>query len=112
MVGGDYMQKNALLAAVGGRIVNIAYLQGSNIEMNMMPVMLKRLVITGSTLRAREPEFKAALVADVRDRVWPWVVEGQLKAVVHDIFSAADVAEAHRLMESSRHIGKLLLSWS
>ncbi len=111
MVGGDYMQKNVLLAAVGGRIVNIAYLQGSKVEVNMMPVMLKRLIITGSTLRAREVEFKAALTSSVQEKVWPWLEEGSLKSIIHASFPAAEVAEAHRVMESSQHIGKLLLEW-
>ncbi len=111
MVGGDYLQKNILLAAVDGCIVNIAYLQGSKIEVNMMPVMLKRLRITGSTLRAREPEFKAALVNSVREQVWPWVESKQLKAVIHKSYAADEIAQAHRLMESSQHIGKLLLCW-
>lgn len=111
MVGGDYVDRNIQLAAVNGRIVNIAYLQGSNVTANLMPVMLKRLQLTGSTLRAREPEFKAALVAEVRERAWPWLDDGTLQAVIHQVFSFAEVSEAHRVMEASTHIGKLILSW-
>lgn len=111
MVGGDYVQRNIDLAAADGRIVNIAYLQGFQVEANLMAVMLKRLTLTGSTLRAREPEFKSALVARVRERAWPWVEEGMVEPVIHDVFSFAEVAEAHRVMEASTHIGKLVLAW-
>jgi NADPH2:quinone reductase len=111
MVGGDYVDRNIQLAAVEGRIVNIAYLQGSKIEANLMPVMLKRLVITGSTLRARSAEFKADLTAAVRQQAWPWIEAGEVKPIIHQVFSFADAAEAHRVMEASTHIGKLILSW-
>ncbi len=111
MVGGDYVDRNIQLAAVNGRIVNIAYLQGSQISANLMPVMLKRLTLTGSTLRARESEFKAALVAEVREQAWPWLDDGRLQAVIHQVFSFAEASDAHRVMEASTHIGKLVLSW-
>jgi putative PIG3 family NAD(P)H quinone oxidoreductase len=111
MVGGDYVDRNIQLAAVNGRIVNIAYLQGSQVSANLMPVMLKRLVLTGSTLRAREQAFKAALVAEVRHKAWPWLDDGRLQPIIHQVFSFAEASEAHRVMESSRHIGKLILSW-
>ncbi len=111
MVGGDYVDRNIQLAAVNGRIVNIAYLQGSKVSANLMPVMLKRLTLTGSTLRAREPEFKAALVSEVRHQAWPWLDDGRLQAVIHQVFSYAEASEAHRVMEASTHIGKLVLSW-
>jgi putative PIG3 family NAD(P)H quinone oxidoreductase len=111
MVGGDYVDRNIQLAAVEGRIVNIAYLQGSQIEANLMPVMLKRLVITGSTLRARSAEFKAELTLAVRRQVWPWIEAGEVKPIIHRVFSFADAPEAHRVMEASTHIGKLILSW-
>ncbi|MCZ6829854.1 MAG: NAD(P)H-quinone oxidoreductase [Gammaproteobacteria bacterium] len=112
MVGGDYLQRNVLLAAVDGRIVNIAYLQGSKAEMNMLPVMLKRLTLTGSTLRARESAFKAALTASVREKVWPWVEQGLVKPVIHASLPAVEVAQAHRIMEASEHIGKIVLTWT
>lgn len=111
MVGGDYVDRNIQLAAADGRIVNIAYLQGSKVEANLMPVMLKRLQITGSTLRARPAAFKAALTAEVLDRAWPRVEQGAIKAIVHQVYPFAEVAEAHRVMEASTHIGKLILSW-
>ena len=111
MVGGDYVQRNIDLAAPDGRIVNIAYLQGSQVEANLLSVMLKRLMLTGSTLRAREPAFKAALVASVRDRAWPWVEAGVVEPIIHEVFSFTEVADAHRVLESSTHIGKLVLVW-
>jgi len=111
MVGGDYVDRNIQLAAADGRIVNIAYLQGSKVEVNLMPVMLKRLQITGSTLRARPAEFKAALTAEVLARAWPWIEEGAVKPIVHQVFPFSAAAEAHRIMEASTHIGKLILSW-
>jgi NADPH2:quinone reductase len=109
MVGGDYTDRNIQLAAVDGRIVNIAYLKGSQLEVNMMPVMLKRLVITGSTLRAREASFKAELVREVLERAWPMVASGEVKPIVHAALPLADAAEAHRMMEASEHTGKILL---
>ena len=111
MVGGDYLQRNILLAAADGCIVNIAYLQGSQVELNMLPVMLKRLRITGSTLRARSTEFKAALTSRVLEMVWPWVEQGEFKPVIHCSLPAAEVAEAHRIMEASEHTGKIVLVW-
>jgi NADPH2:quinone reductase len=111
MVGGDYLQRNIELAAADGRIVNIAYLQGSKVEVNMLPVMLKRLTVTGSTLRAREPAFKSALTAAVRETVWPWLEAGDVSPVIYKEFEATEASEAHRVMESSEHIGKLLLKW-
>lgn len=111
MVGGDYVDRNIQLAASDGRIVNIAYLRGSQVEVNLMPVMLKRLQITGSTLRAREPEFKAALTDEVRRLAWPWIESGEVAPVIHGVYSFAEAAEAHRVMEASSHIGKLVLRW-
>ncbi len=111
MVGGDYVDRNIQLAAVEGRIVNIAFLQGSKIEANLMPVMLKRLTMSGSTLRARSAEFKATLVAEVRTKAWPWIETGVVKPIIHQVFPFAEVGAAHRVMEASTHIGKLVLSW-
>ncbi len=109
MVGGDYVQSNIKSLAREGRLVNIAYMQGSRVEVDLMPVMLKRLTITGSTLRAREASFKADLTARVREQVWPLVAAGQVRPLVHSTFPLADAAEAHRLMESSAHMGKIIL---
>lgn len=109
MVGGDYVDRNIQLAAADGRIVNIAYLQGSRVEANLMPVMLKRLVLTGSTLRAREPGFKSALTRAVQAAAWPWIEAGEVRPIVHREFPFSEAVEAHRVMESSVHIGKLIL---
>ncbi len=110
MVGGDYIEKNLKLAAVDGRIVNIAYLQGSTVEVNLMPVMVKRLTMTGSTLRPRSAEVKADIARSLKAKVWPQIEAGRIKPVIAKVFPLAEVADAHRLMESSQHIGKILLS--
>ncbi len=109
MVGGDYVQRNIQCAAEDGRIVQIAFLQGSNVSVNLMPVMLKRLTFTGSTLRARPEAFKAALASAVEQNVWPLIESGRVKAVMAARLALADAADAHRLMESSAHIGKIVL---
>ncbi|MBP6053263.1 MAG: NAD(P)H-quinone oxidoreductase [Pseudomonadales bacterium] len=109
MVGAGYMQRNITAAAVGGRIVQIAFLQGSRIELELMPLMLKRLVLTGSTLRARSVAFKSALASAVEQNVWPLVESARLRPVVHRVFPLAEAAAAHALMESSMHIGKIVL---
>jgi NADPH2:quinone reductase len=111
MVGGDYVQRNMQLAAVEGRIVNIAFLQGSKVELNLLPLMLKRLTLCGSTLRARESAFKAALTASVREKVWPWFEQGLVRPVIHASLPAREVSDAHRVMEASEHTGKILLTW-
>lgn len=111
MVGGDYTNRNIKLAAADGRIVNIAALKGSRVEINLMSVIMKRLVLTGSGLRYRPSSFKAALTAEVLEKVWPWVNQGKLKTVIHHVYPFSEAAEAHRVMEASTHIGKLILSW-
>jgi NADPH2:quinone reductase len=109
MVGGDYIQRNIQCAAEDGRIVQIAFLQGSAVSLNLMPLMLKRLTLTGSTLRARPESFKAALASSVEHNVWPLVEAGRVRVVLARRFDLAEAAEAHRLMESSAHIGKIVL---
>ena len=111
MVGGDYVPRHIELAAIDGRIVNIAFLGGARAELDMMPIMRKRLTLTGSTLRPRSTGFKARLAATIRERVWPWIETGKFKPIVHCSLPAAEAAEAHRLMESSQHIGKIVLEW-
>lgn len=111
MVGGEYIQRNLTIAALEGRIVNIAYQQGFEATVNFAPLMLKRLSLMGSTLRAREADFKAQLTRSVRDRVWPWVEAGSVRPIIYREFEAAEVSEAHRLIESSAHIGQLVLTW-
>lgn len=109
MVGGPYIPKNLSLLRSGGRLVFIAFLQGSKVEADFMPVMLKRLRITGSTLRPRTVAEKAAIRDALATEVWPAYIAGQLKAHIHQIFALEHAADAHRLMESSQHIGKILL---
>jgi NADPH2:quinone reductase len=109
MVGGDYIQRNIACAAEDGRIVQIAFLRGSTVSVNLMPLMLKRLTLTGSTLRARPEPFKAALARAVEQHVWPLVESGQVKVILERRFALSDAAESHRLMESSAHIGKIVL---
>lgn len=109
MVAGPYLERNAQLAAVDGRIVIIAFLGGSMATMDFRPVMMKRLVITGSTLRARSVAFKAEIAANLLERVWPLLAESRIRPIVHQTFPLEQAADAHALMESSEHIGKIVL---
>lgn len=110
MVGGDYVERNINVAAQDGRIVNIAFLQGANVQVNMLPVMLKRLSLTGSTLRPQSPAAKAAIAQALREKVWPLIESGEVSPQIHATFPFAEVQAAHELMESSAHIGKILLT--
>lgn len=110
MVGGDYVARNIAAAARGGRIVNIAFMQGSKVEVDLLPMMLKRLTLRGSTLRARDVMEKARLTAEVRLHVWPLVEAGRVRPVVDRVFPFAEAARAHERMEASGHIGKILLT--
>ncbi len=110
MVGGDYIQRNIHALAVEGRIVYIAFLKGSQAEVNLLPLMLKRGTVTGSTLRARTVEQKAAIAAPLRRQVWPLLDQGKIKPQIYKTFALSEAAEAHRLMESSAHIGKIVLT--
>ncbi len=109
MVGGDYVKDNIASAAADGRIVQIAFLKGSKVQIDLMPVMLKRLTLTGSTLRPRTPEFKAHLAGELERKVWPLLENRAVKVVVANSFQLAEAAAAHRLMESSGHMGKIVL---
>jgi NADPH2:quinone reductase len=110
MVGGDYVKKNINIAKPQGRIVSIAFLQGSKIELDLMPVMLKRLVLTGSTLRARPVAEKARIAAAVTDTVWPWIEAGLVKPIIDSQFALADVRSAHQVLDAGGHSGKILLT--
>jgi putative PIG3 family NAD(P)H quinone oxidoreductase len=110
MVGGDYIQKNITAAAVEGRIVYIAFLKGAQAQVNFAPLMMKRVTLTGSTLRARTVEQKAAIAGPLRRVVWPLLDAGKVKPVIYKTFPLAEAAEAHRLMESSAHVGKIVLT--
>jgi NADPH2:quinone reductase len=109
IVGGDYIARNIKTARADGRIIQLAFNAGSKVEVDLMPVMLKRLTLTGSTLRSRPDAFKSAVAAELRERVWPLFAEGQLKPVTHATLPLADAAEAHRMMEAGGHRGKILL---
>ncbi len=109
MVGGDYIARNFRAAAVEGRIVQIAFLEGPKAEVNFLPLMLKRLTFTGSTLRARSVAFKTTLAATVEAHVWPWIAEGKLRPVIDSTYPLSQAADAHRRMESGAHMGKILL---
>ncbi len=110
MVGGDYIQRNISALATDGRLCYIAFLGGSKAAVDFLPMMLKRITISGSTLRARSVEFKGAIAGNLRHKVWPRIAAGEIKPVVHATFPLAEAAEAHRLMESSAHIGKIALT--
>lgn len=110
MIGGDYVAKNLKLLRPEGRLVFINTMKGAKVEVNLMQVMAQRLTITGSTLRSRETSFKTALAAEVEKQVWPLLKAGKFRANVFKVFALAEVAEAHRLMESSQHVGKIVLS--
>ncbi|MDZ4730177.1 MAG: NAD(P)H-quinone oxidoreductase [Xanthomonadales bacterium] len=110
MVGGDYVPKNIRCLAELGRLVFIASQRGAKTELDIMRVMLKRLTLTGSTLRPRTNEFKAAVASDLREHIWPLIEQGKIKPVIFRTFALADASEAHALMESSKHVGKLVLT--
>jgi len=110
MVGGDYFKKNLGLLALEGRLVQIAFQQGSKVsELDLMPVMMRRLTITGSTLRAQPAQNKARIAAGLLAHLWPLFAAGSLRVVIHRVFGFEDVAEAHTMMEAGQHLGKLLL---
>jgi putative PIG3 family NAD(P)H quinone oxidoreductase len=109
MVGGDYIARNIKALAPDGRLCQIAFLGGSKAEVDFLPMMLKRLTLTGSTLRPRPVEFKAAIARALEKNVWPLVEKGAVKPVLFKTLPLAQAAEAHRLMESSAHIGKIVL---
>jgi NADPH2:quinone reductase len=109
MVGGSYLARNLRSLKADGRLVSIAFLEGSKVEVDLMPVMLKRLTLTGSTLRMRDNAFKGALAARLKARVWPLLDSGAVRPMIDSILPLAQAADAHRRMESSRHIGKIIL---
>ncbi len=110
MVGGDYIPRNIKSLAMDGRLVSIAFLRGSTAEINLMPVMLKRLTLTGSTLRPQSNDAKARMAKGLRETVWPLLSAGRIAPVIHATFPLAEAAQAHHLMESNAHIGKIVLT--
>ena len=111
MVAGDYIPRELDTLAEGGRLVVIATLGGSKASIDAATIMRRRLTLTGSTLRGRPVAFKRALARQLHDKVWPLLEAGRLRPVIHQVFPAAEAAKAHTLMESSVHIGKLMLRW-
>ncbi len=111
MVAGDYVGRDVKCLAEDGRIVIIAVQGGAQANVDASLVLRRRLTITGSTLRPRPVAFKSAIAAALRKTVWPWLESGRVKPVIFRVFPAAEAAEAHALMESNRHIGKLVLTW-
>jgi putative PIG3 family NAD(P)H quinone oxidoreductase len=109
MVGGSYVEKNFKSLALEGRLVQIAFLQESKVMLDCMPIMIRRLTFTGSTLRPRTVEQKAAIAHDLLQQVWPLLESGKVKPVIHATFPLKDAPLAHQLMESSKHIGKIML---
>lgn len=109
IVGTDYVERNLKVLRKDGRLVFIGFMTGSRAELNLMTVMAKRLHLTGSTMRPRTLEEKAAIRDALAAEIWPAFGSGRLKTHVHAVLPLAQVAEAHRLMESSRHIGKIVL---
>jgi putative PIG3 family NAD(P)H quinone oxidoreductase len=110
MVGGSYIQRNLKALAVEGRLVQIAFQQGSKQEVDLMPVMLKRLTLTGSTLRSRSVAEKGAIATALLAHVWPLLDQGKVRPVLDREFSLAEAAEAHQYLESGTHIGKVVLT--
>jgi len=111
MVAGDYIARDLQCLAEDGRIVIIAVQGGTKSAVDSGLVLRRRLTITGSTLRPRPVAFKAQIAASLRKTVWPWLESGAVKPVIHQVFPAAEAARAHELMESNKHIGKLVLAW-
>jgi len=110
MVGGDYVPRELKSLADDGRLVFIAFLRGHKAELDINEVMRRRLTLSGSTLRPRPVEFKGAVARSLREKIWPLIEAGRIRPEVYKTFALAQAAEAHRLMESSQHIGKIVLT--
>jgi NADPH2:quinone reductase len=111
MVAGDYVERGIKCLAEDGRLVIIAVQGGTQSKVDAGLVLRRRLTVTGSTLRPRPLPFKAAIAAALRERVWPLIEAGRIKPVIHSVLPAARAAEAHALMESNQHVGKIVLTW-
>ena len=109
IVGGPNIERNFKAASHDARIIQLAFALGSKVEVNLMPVMLKRLTYTGSTLRTRPPAFKARIATELKRDVWPHIEAGRIRVVTHRSFPLAEAAQAHAMMESAGHTGKILL---
>jgi NADPH2:quinone reductase len=111
MVAGDYVAREIDALADDGRLVIIAVQGGVKAQIDAGSVLRRRLTVTGSTLRPRSVGFKTSIANALRTTVWPWLESGKVKPVIHQVFPAAQAADAHALMESNQHIGKLVLQW-
>ncbi|ATF86807.1 NAD(P)H-quinone oxidoreductase [Burkholderia gladioli] len=111
MVAGPYVPRELSALADGGRLVVIALLGGAKAEVSLGEILRRRLTITGSTLRPRPVEFKARIAAQLKETVWPLIEAGTVRPVIHCVLPAAEAAQAHALMESSEHVGKIVLEW-
>ncbi|MCV6597388.1 MAG: NAD(P)H-quinone oxidoreductase [Mangrovicoccus sp.] len=109
IIGGEYIARNIKTARHDARIIQLAFNLGSRVEIDLMPLMLKRLHLTGSTLRSRSDAFKAEVAADLRTKVWPLFAQGKLRPVTHKVLPLEEAVLAHKLMEAAQHRGKLLL---
>ena len=109
MVGGPYFPKNIKILAVQGRLLQIALMQGYKAEVDFRPLLMKRVTLTGSTLRPRSVKEKAEIARSLRKEVWPLMDSGTIRPIIHQTFPLEKAADAHQLMESSNHIGKILL---
>ncbi len=109
MVGADYVARNFKVAALHGRIVQIAFQKGSKVDIDLLPIMLKRLTLTGATLRPRSVAEKAEIARALEEIVWPLFASGQIKPIVYRTYPLAEAAAAHALMESGEHVGKIVL---
>jgi NADPH2:quinone reductase len=109
MVGGPYLPRNLDVLNIEGRVVQIAFLQGGKVEVDLNLVMRKRLTVTGSTLRPRTPEQKGEIARALHEKVWPLLAAGKIKPLIHKVFPLREAAKAHALMESGEHIGKIAL---
>jgi putative PIG3 family NAD(P)H quinone oxidoreductase len=109
MVGGDYIERNLKAAALEGCIVQIAFLKGSKVEIDLMRLMMRRLTLTGSTLRAQTPEAKARMAIAIEEKIWPLITQGKFKPVIDSTFDLAQAADAHKRIDDPAHIGKIVL---
>ncbi len=109
IVGGPNIEKNFKAASHDARIIQLAFALGSKVEVNLMPVMLKRLTYTGSTLRTRPNAFKARIASELRAQVWPHIEAGRIRLVISNVFPLVEASKAHAMMESAGHVGKILL---
>ncbi|MCB1473271.1 MAG: NAD(P)H-quinone oxidoreductase [Rhodobiaceae bacterium] len=109
IIAGDYVERNFKAASHDARIIQLAFNKGSKMEINLMPVMLKRLTYTGSTLRSRPDAFKSAIASELEATVWPLIADGKIRPVTHAVLPLTQAREAHEMMEAAQHRGKILL---